>query len=201
MSAAETASGWDRRRQLLLTEYEQFGLDLFAERGYSVVTFDDIAEAAGVSVRTLYRYFPTKEEILLAFPRRGLTIALDTIASLPPSADPLRTAWTRLRETFWDIDADVAQMNLWRRAVTDAPEVAARIRGERLEAMLDALSAYVARCLRVDPLRDVRPRLYAGVLAGVDVALVELWGRSAFTTRQEIYTKAEQAILALRRQP
>ncbi len=195
MSAALT--GWDRRRQLLLTEYEQVGLDLFAERGYRDVTIDDIADAAGVSTRTLYRYFPTKEEILLAFPRRGLTIALETIAALPPSDDPLRTAWTRLRKTFWDIDADVEQMNLWRRAATDAPEVAARIRGERLEAMLDALSGYVSRCLGVDPSTDVRPRLYAGVLAGVDVALVEMWGRSAFPTRPEIYAKAEQAIVAL----
>ena len=194
-----TTTGWDRRRELLLTEYEQVGLGLFAERGYKDVTIDDIAEVAGVSARTLYRYFPTKEEILLAFPRRGLAIALQSVATLPPSADPLRTAWTRLRETFWDIDADVEQMNLWRRAVTDAPEVAARIRGERLEAMLDALSAYVARCLRADPHTDVRPRLYAGLLAGVDVALVEMWGRSAFTTRQAIYDQAERAIVALTR--
>lgn len=39
---------------------------LFAARGYDDTTVDDIAAAAGVSRRTLFRYFPTKES--LAFP-------------------------------------------------------------------------------------------------------------------------------------
>jgi AcrR family transcriptional regulator len=40
-------------------------LDLVAAHGYDAITTDDIAEAANVSPRTFFRYFPTKESVLL----------------------------------------------------------------------------------------------------------------------------------------
>jgi AcrR family transcriptional regulator len=38
---------------------------LFAERGYDATTVNDVAEAAGVSPMTVYRHFPTKEDLVL----------------------------------------------------------------------------------------------------------------------------------------
>src|SRR5258708_7343786 len=55
-------SGWGRRRSLLLEKYEQIAWGLFAKHGFRDVTVEEIAEAAGVSARTLFRYFPIKED-------------------------------------------------------------------------------------------------------------------------------------------
>jgi AcrR family transcriptional regulator len=54
-----------RRRQETTTTIAEAALDLAVERGWSSVTVDDVAEAAGISRRTFFNYFPTKDEALL----------------------------------------------------------------------------------------------------------------------------------------
>ena len=45
---------------------------LFTERGYDATTVTDVAEAAGVSPMTVYRHFPTKEDLVLVDQRDRL---------------------------------------------------------------------------------------------------------------------------------
>jgi AcrR family transcriptional regulator len=178
VDAMLSENGWDRRRRRLLTEYETAALELFAARGFKSVTFEDVAEAARISVRTAYRYFPTKEDALLGFPRRGYMAVVAMIDELDPSPTPLETAWQAMVSMFEDTAPDVGLLTLWRRAALDVPDVVAQARGERLQALKDALTTYCARSLRVDPDRDVRPGLLAGILAGAEISMVEALTRS-----------------------
>ncbi len=60
--------------------------DLFFDRGFADVTTADVASAAGISKKTLYRLFPTKEALLLAAVRREMQAfsrRLDAIISSP----------------------------------------------------------------------------------------------------------------------
>ena len=52
-----------RTRQLLATT----AMQMFLEQGYESTTLEDVAQRAGVGISTLYRYFPTKEQLGTAF--------------------------------------------------------------------------------------------------------------------------------------
>jgi AcrR family transcriptional regulator len=171
-------SGWSRRRNSLEAKYEQIAWRLFAERGFKEVTVDDIAEAAGVSARTLFRYFPSKEDFLLGFTRRGLRALVDSIAELKPSPAPLQGVWQLIRDHSLENPQDVRLLRLWRRAAEGAPEIHARVRGERVHDLTEAVTEYCAKSLGSSGINDPEPRILAGLVVGIEMAVVELWGRS-----------------------
>ncbi|MFD0891150.1 helix-turn-helix domain-containing protein, partial [Streptosporangium algeriense] len=53
---------------------------MFAERGLDV-PFEDIARQAGVGVATLYRRFPTREDLVAAAYEDGMTAYADAVAA------------------------------------------------------------------------------------------------------------------------
>ncbi|MGK5555116.1 TetR family transcriptional regulator [Actinomadura kijaniata] len=66
-------------------------LRLFAERGYEETTIADIAEAAEVSPRTFFAYFPSKEDVVFAEVDDRLAEVGELLADRPPGEPPLRT--------------------------------------------------------------------------------------------------------------
>lgn len=189
-------SGWDRRRSLLQAKYEQIAWGLFAKHGFRDVTVEEIAEASGVSARTLFRYFPIKEDFLLGFTRRGLQTLVNLIAELEPSPDPVRTVWQLIRTHSLQDPQDVRLLTLWRRAAADAPEIHARVRGERMEALTEAVTDYCAKSKGDATAEDPEPRVLAGVVVGAEMAVIELWGRSGLGLL-EIFEAAEAAVPSL----
>ncbi len=63
----ETEGLREKKRRETLKRIAETGLRLFLANGYEATTLDAIAEAAGVSRRTIFYYFKSKEEILLAY--------------------------------------------------------------------------------------------------------------------------------------
>jgi AcrR family transcriptional regulator len=198
VTVAGEESGWSRRRSLLQAKYEQIAWGLFAQRGFREVTVDEIAEAAGVSARTLFRYFPSKEDFLLGYTRRGAQELVGLIAGLEPSPDPLQSVWQLIREHSLQRPLDVRLLTLWRRAAAEAPEIHARVRGERVHDLTEAVTNYCAKSMSAIGSDDPNPRLLAGLVVGVEMAVIELWGRSGLTL-PEILDAAEAAVPDLTR--
>ncbi len=80
-----------KRTELMLGALEAVALGLFDERGFANVTIDDIANDAGISARTFYRYFPTKEDVFqLQIDRRTAALRA-ALASRPDNEAPLQS--------------------------------------------------------------------------------------------------------------
>ena len=64
-------------------------IDLFAEKGFAAATTSEIAKKAGVAEGTIYRYFSTKKDLLLAVPDyvRGLEISSRFLADMEKACD------------------------------------------------------------------------------------------------------------------
>src|SRR5438045_3498662 len=60
-----SATVWERRKLEAMSRIQRVALDLFEEHGYRAVTVERIAAAAGVSPSSVYRYFGTKEMLVL----------------------------------------------------------------------------------------------------------------------------------------
>ena len=76
-----------RRHQETKRAIVAAALERFGARGFDDVTMEEIADAAGVSRRTVYRRFATKEDIVLELPRRWVE-AWDAVADQRLGSDP-----------------------------------------------------------------------------------------------------------------
>jgi AcrR family transcriptional regulator len=90
----------ERTRRAIQREFGAAALALFLERGYDATTIDDIAASVGMSQRSIFRYFRTKEEIVVG--KMDLTVdqMLETLRTRP-AEEPV---WTSLRRLFFMLD-------------------------------------------------------------------------------------------------
>jgi AcrR family transcriptional regulator len=65
------------------------GVDLFAEQGYDATTVAQIAERAGITKSTFFRYFPDKRELLAAGQETLSLLLTEGIAQAPEGCSPL----------------------------------------------------------------------------------------------------------------
>lgn len=88
-----------RQRALAIDSLSAAALNLFLTLGFEVTTVDDIARAAGTSRRTFFRYFKTKEEVVLSRMKRLYDVMAFEVAARPPSGTALKTLHEVLRAT------------------------------------------------------------------------------------------------------
>jgi AcrR family transcriptional regulator len=94
-----------RERKKLQTRaaLTEAALRLALEKGPDNVTVEEIAEAADVSVRTFFNYFPHKEYAILGRNPAHLEAALEMIATAPAEQSPLTTMWLIVHDVLQDL--------------------------------------------------------------------------------------------------
>ncbi|MRH88808.1 TetR family transcriptional regulator [Nocardia sp. SYP-A9097] len=164
----------ERTRRTIRTE----AFRLFREQGYTETTIEQIAEAADVSPSTFFRYFPSKEELVLADDLDPVMIqAIDRQPVDKPILAAIRDATI---EAFAEIDPETFEFEKERVAlVYSVPELRGAVTRE-FERNIALMSGIVARRLDRDE-QDFEVRALVGALTGAMFALI---GREPFSQEQ-----------------
>ena len=120
----------ERKKARTRAAIRQHALRLFREQGYDATTVEQIAEAAEVSPSTFFRYFPTKEDVVL---QDDLDLVwMDAFRAQPRDLGPIAAMRAAVRAAFADLAAD--DLEQLREAMDLAVAVPA-VRARMLEEM------------------------------------------------------------------
>ena len=157
----------ERKKARTRASIQEHALRLFREQGYTATRVEQIAAAAEVSPATFYRYFPTKEDVVLQDDLDVLT--LGALEAQPPGLSPLaaiRAAVAAARAGFTIEERERFRQTT---ALTLAvPEIRARALDE-FARTIDVTAAVLAKRIGRKP-DDVAVRALAGAIFGVILA-------------------------------
>ncbi|WP_433784776.1 TetR family transcriptional regulator [Actinomycetospora sp. CA-101289] len=156
-----------RKKARTRADLQRHALRLFRDRGWAATTVDDIAAAAEVSRSTFFRYFPTKEDVLLLDDVDPLYE--QAFRALPAGTPLLEALRLCVRTAFASLDEEKRVLEEVRMDLArSVPEVAAVLRERNtwgVEASARMVSAAVGR-----PATDPDVVLFAGVVTGARLA-------------------------------
>lgn len=160
-------------RRAMTTQIAEMAVELFVERGYDATTVDDICEVAGISRTSFFRYFRSKEDVLMRdFADLGdlLLAALEARPGDEPSWPALRHAIGSLTARY---DADGARTRRALKLVIETPTLGA-FHQDKLTRWVGRLRPEIARRLGADPQDRTDPvpdALISAAFACLDAAL------------------------------
>ncbi|WP_022929700.1 TetR family transcriptional regulator [Patulibacter americanus] len=113
----------ERKRAAAKARVVDVAIRLFAERGYAETSVDEICAAADVAPRSFFRYFPTKEAVLLE-PVREMADRLEAaMAAAPPGLSDAEVVAVGQREVAANVIADWERLSRFFQVAADTGAV------------------------------------------------------------------------------
>jgi AcrR family transcriptional regulator len=163
----------ERKKRLMRRQLSDTATEMFMERGFDAVRVSEVAEACGVSEKTVFNYFPTKESLILD--RWDATMAALRTGLAEPGVAPVEA-------TLRILANELGGMTSWLAMQADPVQASSTLRrfGELLRAtpslrahqsdMTDRLSAVAAEVIAeragMSP-DDPEPQIAATALLGL----------------------------------
>jgi AcrR family transcriptional regulator len=164
----------ERKRQLVRQEIAHAAWLLFADRGYEKATVEAIARAAGVSRRTFFRYFSSKEDVVVGTSDALAEDVLAAFASRPKREPALVAIQRAIRPAIETRLADAAES----RAIVSLLRESRTLRRAMLERharLEERLAALIAARTGADPRRDPTPALLAFLARALVDTAFNVW--------------------------
>jgi AcrR family transcriptional regulator len=191
---AATGKTWglrERKKARTRAAIREHALRLFREQGYHATTVEQIAEAAEVSPSTFFRYFSTKEDVVLQDDFDVL--AVEAFEAQPASLSPIaafRAAVAQVSATL--TPEELARFRETTELTLAIPEVRARALDE-FARTIDQIAAAVAKRTGRSP-DDFAVRTMAGAVIGVIMSATTPWDSQSST---EMFERIDAALAHL----
>jgi AcrR family transcriptional regulator len=164
----------ERKKQQTREALSSLALRLFDERGFDEVTVDDIVSAADVSPRTFYRYFPSKEDLVLGDVGPAIEAMAAALRERPVDEPVIESIRRVVLDLAADYEHDLDDKRQ-RAALIEATPALRHRWIERQAAIEEALAPVVAARLGIDDHTDVRPRLIAACAVAAIRVASDVW--------------------------
>lgn len=170
----------ERKRRETRSRIIEVAIGLFLARDFTSVTVDEIAEAADISKRSFFDYFPTKEDVVEGWQDRFATVLVAAVAARPSGEPTQRIIETAMMDALLATSDDQS----WAvdRLVRATPSLAAREHARYLAIERRLFEVLAAR-------EEVRDEVAARILAMTAIGAlrigVEIWrDRGSLTADQ-----------------
>jgi TetR/AcrR family transcriptional regulator, regulator of mycofactocin system len=178
------------RAEMVAREVEAAALALFEQRGFANVTVDDIASGASISVRTFYRYFSAKEDVLQVRIDTRTSDLRAALARRPVAEPPLRS----VRMAFAAVVSadDLVLHRRWIATIVDTPSVLRGVIGGIHLKTQPVIAEFIRSRLAL-PNDAVVPTMLAAAAVGVIQAAHTRW----FLERGDLATIISESLEVL----
>jgi AcrR family transcriptional regulator len=185
----------ERKKARTRASLREHALRLFREQGYQATTVEQIAAAAEVSPSTFFRYFPTKEDLVLQDDMDTRLMA--AFEQQPPGLGPIaavRAAVRQVLDSYTGADLDIVREST--RLSMTVPEIRARALDEfarAIGAMTETVGKRAGR-----PADDLAVRTVAGAIMGVVMSITMPWdGWSEGHGFEDAFGRIDEALALL----
>lgn len=149
----------ERKKRQTRLDLARAAVRLFEEHGYDAVTVEDIATRANVSRRTFFRYFDTKDDVIVVDPEGRIAAMRIALREGPPeesTIDALGRGALATTAAYWDPELSRAIVRLQEQE----PKVMAAAMAYHVR-FIESLASELAIDMEVDVRLDPRPRILA----------------------------------------
>jgi AcrR family transcriptional regulator len=157
------------------TQILEAALAVFSRRGYDKATVPDIAREAGIAVGTIYNYFPSKREVLVAITEKYIIAPFKEVANNPPKTGEFGFIFSLIEERLnFGMEGVEKFIPLFVEILHD-PELRRDYADKVIRPVMNMMEKLVESRIKAGAFRDVDPSVITRAIGGMVIGFMLLY--------------------------